>query len=421
MSNFERKKTTPCAGCMQAIKWVPVIFIASVIVWSYYAYVVQLCILAIENTFEKIVFLIFYHIICVLFFWSYWSTVFTPVGTVPSNWRIPESEIERLFRAESQEQQKRILENFAKDLPVTNRTLNGSVRFCDKCKIIKPDRAHHCSVCGTCVLKMDHHCPWVNNCVNFTNYKFFVLFLGYALLYCLYVSLTSLEYFIRFWRGELTSGMGRFHILFLFFVSIMFAISLVSLFGYHIYLVLMNRTTLEAFRAPIFRIGGADKNGFNLGKYANFQEVFGDNWKLWFLPVYTSMGDGRQYPTSSQQLLSPTTYHSMDDTRNRPELQPTDKLINTATTDAIMNSTKNDDQHLSTIVIDMNHDQYDLNNSNGGGGGVGGVVVDGEGVVTPNGNVILNMDMLNANNTTNFDTNSNSTAVNNVVEIHART
>ncbi|XP_075165209.1 palmitoyltransferase ZDHHC20-B isoform X2 [Haematobia irritans] len=343
MSNYERKKT-PCTGCMQAIKWIPVIFIGSVIAWSYYAYVVELCVLAIESTFEKIVFLIFYHLICVLFFWSYWNTVFTPVGTVPSNWRIPEAEIERLFRAENQEQQKRILEYCARDLPVTNRTLNGSVRFCDKCRIIKPDRCHHCSVCGTCVLKMDHHCPWVNNCVCFNNYKFFVLFLGYALLYCLYVALTSLEYFIRFWRGELTSGgMGRFHILFLFFVSLMFAISLVSLFGYHIYLVLKNRTTLEAFRAPIFRVGGADKNGFNLGKFANFQEVFGDNWKLWFLPIYSStgIGDGLQYPTSpihqhhhqqqlpSQQQLhsNATSYHSMDDSRSVQPANATDKLI----------------------------------------------------------------------------------------------
>ncbi|XP_018795849.1 PREDICTED: palmitoyltransferase ZDHHC15 isoform X1 [Bactrocera latifrons] len=323
MGNYdgESKKSTALGSCMAALKWIPVIFIAAVIAWSYYAYVVSLCLLSIENVFEQIVFLIFYHIICVLFFWSYWNTIFTPVGTVPPNWRIPEAEIEHIFHADSQDQQKRILENFAKTLPVTNRTLNGSVRFCEKCKIIKPDRAHHCSVCGACVLKMDHHCPWVNNCVNFTNYKYFVLFLGYALLYCLYVALTSLEYFIRFWRlelsqqGDLNGGMGRFNIVFLFFVSIMFAISLVSLFGYHVYLTLMNRTTLEAFRAPIFRIGGPDKNGFNLGKYANFQEVFGDNWKLWFLPVYTSVGDGLTYTTQKQHQMQ--SYDSMGDTTQR--------------------------------------------------------------------------------------------------------
>lgn len=78
--------------------------------------------------------------------------------------------------------------------------MNGSVRFCEKCKIIKPDRAHHCSVCSCCVLKMDHHCPWVNNCVNFYNYKYFVLFLGYALVYCLYVAFTSLHDFVEFWK-----------------------------------------------------------------------------------------------------------------------------------------------------------------------------------------------------------------------------
>ncbi|XP_022224348.1 palmitoyltransferase ZDHHC20-B isoform X5 [Drosophila obscura] len=333
-----RRRKTPCGFCMAVFKWIPVVFITAVIAWSYYAYVVELCIRNSENLVGMIFMLFFYHIALILFMWSYWRTIMTSVGRVPDQWRIPDEEVTRLFRADNPETQKRILNSFARSLPVTNRTMNGSVRFCEKCKIIKPDRAHHCSVCNSCVLKMDHHCPWVNNCVNFYNYKFFVLFLGYALIYCLYVAFTTLHDFVQFWKvgayenngyseqGQLNgSGVGRFHILFLFFISIMFAISLVSLFGYHIYLVLVNRTTLESFRAPVFRVGGPDKNGFNLGRYANFCEVFGDDWQYWPLPIFTSRGDGFSYPTSSDQSgeAPPVQrYAAMGDTTtNRSQIQ----------------------------------------------------------------------------------------------------
>ena len=59
-------------------------------------------------------------------------------------------------------------------------------RLCRRCRAFKPPRAHHCSVCGRCVIKMDHHCPWVNNCVGIGNHKYFLLFVFYTFVSCVY-------------------------------------------------------------------------------------------------------------------------------------------------------------------------------------------------------------------------------------------
>ena len=141
-----------------------------------------------------------------------------------------------------------------------------------------------------------------------------MLFLGYALLYTVFMALCNFKYFVQFWTGELkgdaAENTGKFHILFLFFVSVMFCISVSSLFWYHVYLVLSNRSTLEQFRAPYFD-QGPDENGWGLGKRNNFQEVFGDRPILWFFPVLTSIGDGLTFPTRINTTnIETTNYQS---------------------------------------------------------------------------------------------------------------
>lgn len=57
---------------------------------------------------------------------------------------------------------------------------------CQKCRISRPPRCHHCSVCNRCILRFDHHCVWLNNCIGQNNYRNFLSTLLFLTIGCFY-------------------------------------------------------------------------------------------------------------------------------------------------------------------------------------------------------------------------------------------
>ncbi|TFY55645.1 hypothetical protein EVG20_g9244 [Dentipellis fragilis] len=121
-------------------------------------------------------------------------------------------------------------------------------KWCRVCWAPKPERSHHCSQCGRCVLKMDHHCIWMaNKCIGHRTYPSFIHFLGSATFLALYVAAVNIQALTFAFRNPLSiDELTPVHELFLSFYCLVFAIVIGPFFVYHLYLVSTNQTTVES-------------------------------------------------------------------------------------------------------------------------------------------------------------------------------
>uniref|UniRef100_A0ACD5WID6 Uncharacterized protein n=1 Tax=Avena sativa TaxID=4498 RepID=A0ACD5WID6_AVESA len=187
----------------------------------------------------------------------------------------------------------------------------GDLRYCQKCSHYKPPRAHHCRVCKRCILRMDHHCIWINNCVGHENYKIFLIFVLYVATASLYSMVLLIGGAVHIGPTDEQPGSDspRSSIIICSVIVCPIAFSTAILLGWHAYLILHNKTTIE-YHEGVRAMWLAEKAGnlyhhpYDLGFYHNIVSVLGPNILCWLCPVSKNIGNGIRFRTSYDISLS---------------------------------------------------------------------------------------------------------------------
>lgn len=149
--------------------------------------------------------------------------------------------------------------------------------ICPKCQTYRPPRAHHCSICKRCIRKMDHHCPWINNCVGERNRKYFLQFLLYVGIVSFYTIGWILFELMRNQHPQHTKAL---HIFILLMMSLLFGIFVIAISS-------DQATSISTNQSPIDRLQENSPSRAKCRKVI-LREICGTNNVLcWLLPCHS--------------------------------------------------------------------------------------------------------------------------------------
>mmetsp|Transcript_9456 Transcript_9456/g.15307 ORF Transcript_9456/g.15307 Transcript_9456/m.15307 type:complete len:322 (-) Transcript_9456:100-1065(-) len=291
-------------------KFLPVAFSFCTILGLYLIYVLYHCIpmlqfqvppsyVDLDRRQRGLVELVVFHILTGLLLVCYFQSILQDPGEIPDN------DPNWTYNNVASHQEDRAFER----LNMQESKKGGGRRHCKWCGKYKPDRCHHCRVCRSCILKMDHHCPWIYNCVGHNNYKYFYLLLFYCVLDLHLIMWTMVESVVRSWDTD-TPFVNLFFVLFGESLSVFLGVLLTVFFGFHNWLMLRAMTTIEFCEKKMPKEKDTDANKsygdsvYDLGCLANVQAVLGKNPLTWPVPIspHEPWQNGLSFVTADSRL-----------------------------------------------------------------------------------------------------------------------
>ena len=160
-----------------------------------------------------------------------------------------------------------------KTIKIVHKGVYKETKICLTCNITKPFRSHHCSDCDNCVIRLDHHCPWIGGCVGKRNYIYFFIFICLLNLKNIFICVFGIIHIIYIYKDVPNNEKESKNWVALKLVGLIPTLMTIISIGcimsfifglmiYHIKLIINNITTKEEIKKLIFeKIGNPYDKG----------------------------------------------------------------------------------------------------------------------------------------------------------------